>query len=71
MVEATSSAVRPLPMLLLISCATAIRLSSNKVKSALEAVLGMLDCLEGEGEGVEWEDIVVAIVAGDAGSDAL
>jgi len=45
--------------------------SSNKVKSVLEALWGRLDCLEGEGEGVECEDIVVAIVAGDAGSDAL
>lgn len=25
---------------------------------------------EGDGEGVEWEEMVVAIVAGEAGSDA-
>jgi len=31
----------------------------------------MLACLEGDGEGVECEEIVVAIVAGEAGSDAL
>lgn len=35
-----------------------------------EAVFGMFVGREGDGEGVEWEEMVVAIVAGEAGSDA-
>jgi hypothetical protein len=31
----------------------------------------MVGGLDGEGEGVEWEEMVVAMVAGDAGSEGL
>jgi hypothetical protein len=45
--------------------------SSNRVKSEFETVLGTFVFLEGDGEGVECEDIVVAMVAGEAGSEAF